>query len=342
LTNRVARRAAVGRIPECDKLTSLRECRLVESFSEKPTHPADMDLVGSLLPATLGAVVEHRQRTARVITSLNLKGGVGKTHLCWLIAGVCQERGKRCLVVDLDKQGNISTTLLGENIAGPGAEAFFNPAVDPQVHSLVRRSHLNFIDAIPGNFALEQFNITDPTKWEASGLVSSLVDPLREVSPLYDYILIDCPADISLITYAALCASDFLLIPLEAAQWGALGTNHVVKTLEHVQQRHNATLKLLGYVVSRYKMVRKYQSTYTDRLREKFGDDAFATAIPDLSLFEQAVTDRIPIVLHSPTSHAAGIARSFFDELESRAERLAGVGDAGSGRGVRKPVVALA
>ena len=101
-------------------------------------------------------------------------------------------------------------------------------------------------------------------------------------------------------------------------------------------------LKLLGYVVSRYKMVRKYQSTYTDRLREKFGDDAFATAIPDLSPFEQAVTDRIPIVHHSPTSYAASIARSFFDELESRAERLAGIGDASSGRGVREPLVAVA
>jgi chromosome partitioning protein len=287
-------------------------------------------------------VPENTQRTARIITSLNLKGGVGKTHLCWLIAGVCQERGKRCLVVDLDKQGNISTTLLGDNITGPGAEAFFNPAIDPQVQTLIRRGHLSYVDAIPGSFALEQFNITDPTKWEGSGLVTSLVDPLREVASLYDYILIDCPADISLITYAALCASDFLLIPLEAAQWGALGTNHVIKTLTHVQQRHNARLKLLGYVVSRYKMVRKYQSTYTGRLRERFGDDAFETAIPDLSLFEQAVTDRLPVVLHSPTSHAARIARQFFDEVESRAERLASVGDASGRRGVREPVVAVA
>lgn len=281
-------------------------------------------------------------RTARIITSLNLKGGVGKTHLCWLIAGVCQERGKRCLVVDLDKQGNITTTLLGENVAGPGTEAFFNPAVDPQVQSLIRRSHLGCVDAIPGSFALEQFNITDPAKWEVSGLVASLVDPLREVMPLYDYILLDCPADISLITYAALCASDFLLIPLEAAQWGALGTNHVIKTLEHVQRRHNARLKLLGYVVSRFRGVRKYQTTYGRRMREKFGDNAFETAIPDLSLFEQAVTDRVPIVLHSPTSHAARIARSFFDELESRAERLSSVGNASGRRGAGQPVVAVA
>ena len=172
---------------------------------------------------------------ARVITSLNLKGGVGKTHACWLIAGVCQERGKKCLVVDLDKQGNISTTLTGEDIEGGGADQFFNPAVEPQVGSLIRSTNLSHVDLIPATFALEHYNLTDPAEWEDSGLQLALIEPLREVAAFYDYILLDCPADISLITYAALCASDFLLVPLEAAQWGALGTQHVVKCPAELQ-----------------------------------------------------------------------------------------------------------
>ncbi len=71
-------------------------------------------------------VCQNRKRTrqATILTSLNLKGGVGKTHLCWLIAGVCQERGKRCLILDLDKQGNISTTLLGNAPAEAGTDTF--------------------------------------------------------------------------------------------------------------------------------------------------------------------------------------------------------------------------
>jgi chromosome partitioning protein len=274
-------------------------------------------------------------RRAKVITSLNLKGGVGKTHACWLIAGVCQERGKKCLVVDLDKQGNISTTLAGDDISSPGADQFFNPAVDAQISDLIRATSLSHVDLIPATFQLERYNQTDPAEWQNSGLHAALVEPLREISPFYDYVLLDCPADISLITYAALCASDFLLVPLEAAQWGALGTQHVLETLRHVQAHQNARLQLLGFLVSRYKRVRKYQQAYLTELRRHFRADAFKTVIPDYAPFEQAVNDRIPIVLHSPTSHAAAIARRFFDECEARSEALRARGR--PGRGQRLP-----
>lgn len=247
---------------------------------------------------------------------------MGKTHLCWLIAGVCQERGKRCLILDLDKQGNISTTLLGNAAAGAGTDSFFNPALEPEINRLIRRTAYENIDCIPCDFSIERFNRTDPAEWEQTGLQLTLVDPLAEVAPFYDYILLDCPADISLITYAALCASDFLIVPLEAADWGALGTQHVRQAFDHVSRQFNSQLQLLGYVASRFKTVRKYQKNYLLELRRHFGADAFETVIADLAAFEQSVTDRIPIVLHSPSSHASTIARQFFDELEARVQKL--------------------
>lgn len=281
-------------------------------------------------------------RRARIITSLNLKGGVGKTHLCWLIAGVCEERGKRCLILDLDKQGNISSTLLPSYEGAEGTDAFFNPATNPSISSLIRSTTLRHVDVVPGSFRLERYNETDPTSWDASGMQLALVDPLREVAGFYDYILLDCPPDISLITYAALCASDLLLVPLEAAQWGALGTQHVLTAFEHVRERYNNQLRLLGFTISRYKMRRKYQSAYLKQFREHFGDDAFTTIIPDLASFEQSVNDRIPITLHSPSSHGSLIARRFFDELEVRAERLDRCGHAGGRLSLRSSVHAVA
>jgi chromosome partitioning protein len=272
------------------------------------------------------------QRSATIITSLNLKGGVGKTHLCWLIAGVCQERAQRCLVLDLDKQGNISTTLLGNAAAGSGTDAFFNPTLEPEINRLIRRSNFEHIDCIPGDFSIERFNLTDPAEWEQTGLQLSLIDPLQEVAPFYDYILLDCPADISLITYAALCASDFLIVPLEAADWGALGTQHVRQAFDHVRQQFNSRLQLLGYVASRFKTLRKYQKNYLSELQRHFGPDAFETVIADLAAFEKSVTDRIPIVLHSPSSHASSLARGFFDELEARIQRLRSGSPAGGSR----------
>ena len=264
---------------------------------------------------------DNQQPQTIVITSLNLKGGVGKTHLCWLIAGVCREQHKRCLVLDLDKQGNISTTLLGPDAATlEGCEAFFNPSIDAQIATLIQPSSHTGIDCIPGSFRLEQYNDTSPGNWEGTGLERSLVDPINTVRKFYDFILIDCPADISLITYAALCASDFLMIPLETAQWGALGTQHVITAFEHVKSGHNPNLSLLGFVASRFKKGRKYQKQYLAELRQHFGSDAFETVIPDLAPFEQSVNDRVPIVLHSPKSHAANIARDFFREVQQRSQ----------------------
>ena len=128
------------------------------------------------------------------------------------------------------------------------------------------------------------------------------------------------------------------MIPLEAAQWGALGTQHVLKTYEHVREQYHADLQLLGFVVNRFKRMRKYQTTYLKQLREHFGDDAFDTVIPDLSTYEQAVTDRIPVNLHSPHSHASVIAREFFAELERRTERFRRVGDVSGDCSVRQRV----
>ena len=262
---------------------------------------------------------DSKSAGAIAITSLNLKGGVGKTHLCWLIAGVCEERGKRCLVIDLDKQGNLSTTLLGAgHNPQPGAESFFDASLDANVPQLIRKTELSCIDCIPGSFALEKFNVTSPSLWEGTGQEISLIDPLREIRANYDYVLLDCPADISLITYAALSASDFLMIPLESAHWGALGTPHVLRAFHHARAKRNPRLSLLGFVASRFKRGRSYQKEFLGELRSHYGSDAFETMIPDLAPFEKSVNDRVPIVLHSPSSHAATIARRFFDEVESR------------------------
>lgn len=82
-------------------------------------------------------------------------------------------------MLDLDKQGNISTTLLGtESVALPGCEAFFNSAIDPNISQLIQKSDQSHVDCIPGSFQLEQFNNTSPGDWEGTGLERSLVDPL--------------------------------------------------------------------------------------------------------------------------------------------------------------------
>ena len=202
-------------------------------------------------------------------------------------------------------------------------EQLFDPTIDPDATSLVQHTKFEGVDLIPSSSRLEPVNITE--HWHEADLHLSLAEAIAPIRSNYDYILFDCPPSLSLVSYAALCASDFVVIPLEAAQWGALGTQHIAQAINLVQHQYNADLQLMGYLVSRYKSRRAYQQTYLATLQQRFGDLVFDTVIPDLAAFEKAVTDRTLISVHSPTSSANSIAQQLFAEVESRAKKLTAV-----------------
>jgi chromosome partitioning protein len=174
---------------------------------------------------------------------------------------------------------------------------------------------------IPSSPRLAQFDVSDQAAWEASDGHLSLSEGLRGIRLAYDYIIFDCPPRLSLVSFAALCASDAVVIPLEAADWGAQGIAQVTAAVEYVQSGYNPQLALLGYLVSRFKKARSYQRSYLAKLREHFGPLAFDTVIPDLARFEKSVTLGVPITLHAPASVEAGIARRLFAEVERRVSR---------------------
>jgi chromosome partitioning protein len=283
--------------------------------------------------------IQHR---ATSITVLNLKGGVGKTHAVWLFAAVCQERRSRVLVIDLDPQANLTGSFVAPGETQPGVEVLVNPAADHDPHALVRRTAFDHIDIIPAGPALARYDLADQQEWERADLHLSLVDAVASLRPHYDFIVFDCPPRLSLLSFAALCAADGVLIPLEAADWGAQGIVKVAAAIEYVQRRFNADLMLLGYLVSRFKKARAYQRGYISQLRKHFGHHAFDTVIPDLARFEKSVTDRVPITLFAPGSVEAGIARRFFAEVRRRAERVRRSGSASGRSDIHAGAVAAA
>jgi len=279
---------------------------------------------------------EHRAGV--LLTVLNLKGGVGKTHTAWLLAGVCQERGKKVLAVDTDTQGNLTRSLLPGTLDGPGVEALFDPIADTSIDSLIHPTRFPAIDLLPSSPHLAPYDLSDQTAWEDSDGHLSLAEGLRDIRYRYDYILFDCPPRLSLVSFAALCASDAVVIPLEAADWGAQGIVQVTAAVEHVRSRYNLDLSLLGYLVSRFKKARSCQRSYLAKLRQHFGPLAFDTVVPDLARFEKSVTFGVPITLQAPASVEAGIARRLFAEVERRISRSRRCRAQGRGKHVHNPV----
>jgi len=268
-----------------------------------------------------GPVQINSANFATVLAVLNLKGGVGKTHSVWLLVGACQERGRRLLVIDLDTQGNLTRSLLPDRATEAGVEVLFDPSAESDAQSLIRHTRFSCVDVIPANPRLAPFDLTNQRSWEEADLHLVLAEALQAIGDRYDFIAVDCPPRLSLVSFAALCAADFVLIPLEAADWGAQGIVQVTEAVRYVQDRYNARLELLGYLVSRFKRARAFQNTYLRKLRQHFGPLAMDTVIPDLARFEQSVTLGVPITLHSPGSVEAGIARRLFAEIQRRIAR---------------------
>lgn len=265
-----------------------------------------------------------------IITVLNLKGGVGKTHTSWLIAGAAQEDGRKTLLIDTDAQGNLSSSFLDGNDGQPGIEAIFHPGREPVAEPLIRHTRFEHIDIIPASPVLAQVDLSGQQQWEAADLHLTLSEALRPLRHRYEVMVIDCPPRLSLVSVAALCASDGVVIPLEAADWGAQGVVQVTELIKHVQRSYNPGLKLLGYLVSRFKRSRSYQRGYLAQLQEHFGASLFETVIPDLADFERSVIDRLPVIQNAPKTSAASIARLFAQEvferagLESRVRKASG------------------
>ncbi len=267
------------------------------------------------------------QTHANVVTVLNLKGGVGKTHASWLLASVGLERQQRVLLIDTDTQGNLSNSFLPNTPHRPGVEQLLDPSVDADVHGVIRRTAYAGIDIIPSSPALATFDLSNQRRWEEHDLQRSFVEPVNVLAGHYDFIVFDCPPRLSLASFAALCASDHVIVPLEAADWGAQGIVQVTEAVDYVRQCFNPKLQLLGYLVSRFKAGRLYQKAYLRQLREHFGDGVFDTVISDLAGFERSATDAVPISRHDPHGRAASIARSFFDETCRRIAKSARRGE---------------
>ena len=139
----------------------------------------------------IGRVSAHSTKSASILTVLNLKGGVGKTHTTWLLASVCQERENRVLLIDLDTQGNLSDSFLEPTNHQPGVEQIFHPGNDTDITSLIRTTAFSHIDLIPCGPALAPLDLSNQTEWEKADLHLSLVETIAALKDQYDYVIFD-------------------------------------------------------------------------------------------------------------------------------------------------------
>lgn len=257
---------------------------------------------------------------AATIAMLNQKGGVGKTSACHHLAGTLAWMGNRVLLIDGDPQSSLT-----QGIFGPSATRALDPArtIDAAYRrgagasQVVRPTGLEGIDIVPGSRLSVEFNTPLPHRASREHQ-HAIRDLVREVSGSYDLVLVDCPPNLCLCSWAALVAADFLVVPLQPEDYGAQGILDVQESIGLVLAGPNPRLRLLGYLITMYAARKSIHKLYEENLRAEYGPLVFEARVPHAAEFPEAIAHRQPVATYKPKGAAAKAIRAVADELLAR------------------------
>lgn len=258
---------------------------------------------------------------AATIVLLNQKGGVGKTSTTHHLAGTLARMGRRILLIDNDPQASLTQGLLGSDAArdldpAETIYALYHSGADPR--EIARPAGFEGIDLIAGNEMATEYNTPRPHLTAHRDHQFALREAVAAVRDEYDLVLIDCPPNLHLCSWAALTAADHLIIPLQPEDYGAQGIRDVHESIRLVRERTNPGLSVLGYLVTMWNARRAIHKMYDENLRSLYGDAVFATRIPHAAEYPEAIAYRKPIAMYKPKGAAAKAVQALADEILAR------------------------
>lgn len=260
----------------------------------------------------------------QTITLLNRKGGVGKTSSVYHLGGTLAQGGRRVLVVDADPQANLTAGLLGADVARElparaTIAALFDPEADPFPEDVIRATAVPRLSILAGSAHLDTHNRPDPH--EPGPHHGALRDFLAEVGGEYDLTLIDCPPTIYRASWSALAASQFVVVPVQAEDFGSQGIVSILGALDAVRSIDNPGLFLLGFLLTMFNKSLGVHAAYEEGLRRHYGDLVFHGNMPLSKDYKEAVAARKPIAVYKPRSAAAKATQALAEEILERVAR---------------------
>jgi chromosome partitioning protein len=241
---------------------------------------------------------------ATIVAVANQKGGVGKTTTAINLAAALAERGQRVLLVDLDPQGNASTGLgLSRSERGAGTYALLTESVAAvAVTQHTETTNLSIIAAEP-DLAGAEIELVG-----REGREFRLREALRPAGVAllqHDFVVIDCPPSLGLLTLNGLVAADSILVPLQCEFFALEGLSQLMRTVELVRHRLNTTLVLEGILLTMYDRRNNLSDLVADDARSFFGDKVYETVIPRNIRISEAPSHGKPVITYDHRSPGA-------------------------------------
>ena len=250
----------------------------------------------------------------KVISIINQKGGVGKTTTVINLASALSQQGKKILVIDLDPQGNATTGLGLSNTEQSDQTIYGVLNGTMSISSVIKKTKFQNLDLISSNVDLSGLEVeTAGDSDRAFILKGKLTAYLKGSSDLYDYILIDCPPSLSLLTVMALVSSDSLLVPLQTEFFALEGLTQLMKTIERIKVNLNPKLEIQGILLTMYDRRNKLSSQVEQEARDYFKEKVYKTVIPRNVRLSEAPSHGLPCVVYDK---ACSGSKSYFKLAE--------------------------
>ena len=259
----------------------------------------------------------------QIISVINQKGGVGKTTtVINLAAGLAQHK-KKILVIDLDPQGNATTGLGLSNLENSSDTIYGVLNGTKSIIEVIKKTEFENLDIITSNVDLSGLEVETANDNERAFILKvKLAAYLNDSRGNYDYILIDCPPSLSLLTVMALVSSHSLVVPLQTEFFALEGLTQLIKTIERIKVNLNPDLRIRGILLTMYDKRNRLSSQVEKEARDYFKEKVYLTIIPRNVRLSEAPSHGMPVLNYDKSCPGSKSYFSFTDEFINQEDKV--------------------